>query len=177
MKHKFKAGDKVKFVCTKNEVNGSLTVGKVYVVVNVNYDGSPNIKNDRGVVSSYMDYRFELANPSIEDLIEKAKNLIGKTVRDTNSGDIFVPDAWGIANKYSDLKIAKNIKGEDVVLYVENDDNICEVGENLEIVNNVITLTDDYNATIEKDVVNVGCQSIPIEKVRELLKIWESLHG
>jgi len=36
---------------------------------------------------------------------------------------------------------------------------------------NSVRLNDEYTATIEGDVVVVGCQRIPLEKVRELVKL------
>ena len=174
MKQTFKVGDKIKFICTRNETNG-VTIGKIYEVQSVDRISGLLIINDEGYISSYMSYRFELVvdDNSLEARIEKAKSLIGKMICE-NDGSNFIPDSWGIGNKHNDRGMDLDENG--LVVYVENDDYISKV-EDAELVTNVITLTDEYNAIIEKDFVKVGCQNIPIEKVRDVLNIWESLHG
>lgn len=48
--------------------------------------------------------------------------------------------------------------------------------ESQTVKSNTIQLTRDYNAVVDKKkkVVKVGCQTIPIEKVEEILKIYNS---
>lgn len=170
MKNEFKVGDKIKFICKRNEVCGSLTVGKTYEVLKLDYSGHPMIKNDRGETSLYMSYRFEKVNSLFED-IEKAKSMIGKTLK-TRIGNIFTPATWGVGNQYS--KNFSISKGDNAV-YLEDADIIALLSD-CEVANNTMKLTDDYNATLEGDIVKVGCQSIPIEKVKELLKLYEDLN-
>jgi hypothetical protein len=175
MKQTFKTGDKIKFICTNNEVSGTLTIGKIYEVDSMSHDGHPYVVNNNKQVSCYMDYRFELVNDnSLEARIEKAKSLIGKPIR-KNDDITFIPDSWAVGNKYGN-HYTNDLDENGLVVYVENEDYIAKV-EEAELVKNHITLTDDYDATIEKDFVRVGCQNVPIEKVREIISIWESLHG
>jgi len=170
MKNKFKIGDKVKFICTKNEVSNSLTIGKIYEVLGVEYDGSPRIKNDRGNVSTYMHYRFEEVDDLFDD-IEKARNLVGKMIMCSKSGTIFSPTAYGVGNQYTDHIYLS----EGNAVYLEDDDTIVLLSE-CEEVSNVVKLNDEYHATIEGNIVKVGCQSIPIDKVKQILSIWENLN-
>lgn len=171
MKNTFKVGDQIRYICTANLVSGSLTFGKVYEVLGGDVDG-PSIINDLGDRSFYMAYRFELANSLIDD-IKKAKSLIGKTVRQISIGETFIPEFFGVANEYN-----RNVDSRDLVdgyaVYLENQDYISVLSD-LEEVTNIVNLTDDYNAIIEGDIVKVGCQNIPIEKVKEIIKLWESL--
>lgn len=47
--------------------------------------------------------------------------------------------------------------------------------ESFELTSKKIVLNNQYEAVIYKDKVVVGCQTIPIEKVKEILKISEEL--
>jgi len=174
MENKFKVGDKVKFICTRREVSGTLTIGKTYTVNRVDAcDGSPFIVNDLGNVSSYMSYRFVLV-PSLFNELEKAQALVGKRVKKLSTGEYFTPEYFGIGNKYTRNLVPDTFNDDGYVVYLENDDYIAPVND-LEEVTNVVELTDDYDAIIEGDTVKVGCQNIPIDKVKEILSLWENL--
>lgn len=42
---------------------------------------------------------------------------------------------------------------------------------------NIVVLNDDYKAVLNKDVIEVGCQKIPVDAVRQILIIHEKLYG
>lgn len=42
---------------------------------------------------------------------------------------------------------------------------------------NVIVLNDDYDAVVNKDVIEVGCQEIPVDTVRQILTLHEKIYG
>lgn len=42
---------------------------------------------------------------------------------------------------------------------------------------NIVVLNDDYKAVLNKDVIEVGCQEIPIDKVKQILTLHEKLYG
>ena len=60
--NKFKVGDVVKCVNANN--TSTLTVGKEYVLVEVNNEGMVKVENDKGVDYFYYHHRFELSNGS-----------------------------------------------------------------------------------------------------------------
>ena len=60
--NKFKVGDVVKCVNANNA--STLTVGKEYVLVKVNNDGTVNVVNDKGFYYCCYSYRFELSKGS-----------------------------------------------------------------------------------------------------------------
>ena len=78
MQHKFKTGDKVKCIDTDN---GSLLVGKIYVVEGISDAFSDKIYviSEQGYKNFYYATRFELANDKTD--LEKAFDLIGKKVK------------------------------------------------------------------------------------------------
>lgn len=41
----------------------------------------------------------------------------------------------------------------------------------------VVNLNNSYDAVVNKDVIKVGCQEIPIDKVRQILTLHEKLYG
>ena len=66
MAHKFKVGDKVKWI---EQTSGSMTNGKVYEVLNLIDDTKIQVKDDDEYISvtGYFEYRFKLhteAKPS-----------------------------------------------------------------------------------------------------------------
>ena len=44
-------------------------------------------------------------------------------------------------------------------------------------VSNRITLSDDYIAEIHKDVIEVGCQKIPVDTVKQIIELHTKLYG
>ena len=58
--NKFKVGDVVKCVDSGNF--NSLTTGKDYVLLDVNFNGEVKVENDKGNYFYYYHYRFELSN-------------------------------------------------------------------------------------------------------------------
>jgi hypothetical protein len=45
----------------------------------------------------------------------------------------------------------------------------------LQPVSNMVVLNDNYSAEVHKDKVVVGCQTFPIDKLKEIIKISENL--
>lgn len=167
-----KTGDKIECVGPIHGCNG-LTIGKIYTVDSVgSSDGDPCFINDRGDSSRYCAFRFKVVTNTLQDQIDKAISLIGKTVE--HDYVTFTVTDWGIGNRFSDFSKITNNLVDGVCVYVENDTEIAPLCE-LKIVDNLIKLTDDYNATIEGNVVKVGCQTIPIEKVEQILELYKKL--
>jgi hypothetical protein len=176
MENTFKVGNDVRF-CKETHGAIHLTVGKTYQVLDVEGDFIYVI-NELGNKASYACRRFELADNSIEGQIQMAKSFVGKAINDKRNNRVYVPDSIGLATIYTENGFLKNsaIENDGYAVYVENRDYVTLIGD-VELLTNVIKLTDDYNATINKDSIEVGCQTIPIEKVKELLEKWEALHG
>ena len=60
--NKFKVGDVVKCVDSGAFHNLSLTTGKDYALLDVNFNGEIKVENDKGNCFYYHSYRFELSN-------------------------------------------------------------------------------------------------------------------
>lgn len=58
--NKFKVGDVVK--CVDSGLFNNLTIGKDYMLLDVNFNGEVKVENDKGSCFYYYSYRFELSN-------------------------------------------------------------------------------------------------------------------
>ena len=167
-----KAGDKIKCVGPIHGCLG-LTIGKIYDTTRVGHDGDPFFTNDNGDESCYCAFRFKVVTNTLQDQINEAISLIGKTVE--HDDVTFTVTAWGIGNKYSDFSCIIDNLVDGVCVYVDNANGLAPLSK-LNIVDNMIEINDDFNATIEGDVVKVGHQIIPIEKVKQIIELYEKLN-
>jgi hypothetical protein len=169
-----KADDKIKCIGPIRGCNG-LTLGKIYDVWAVcpTY-GHLYILNDDGRRAWYSVELFKVFDDNtLQKQIDKAISMIGKCVK---YGDYyFTPDSWGVGNKYtSNPKMLDNLV-DGVFVYVESDEEIAPLCA-VSVVDNLIKLTNKYNAIIDGDVVKVGCENIPIEKVEQILELYKKLN-
>lgn len=185
MKSKFKVGDKVKCI---NSPFRQLTIGEIYTIKQIK-----NISNETLYVEEIPEYengfyshRFELVESApivhtLNDLVNKAKDLVDKKVTDSKDGKKFSPDNIKVYLLEKDVKLSSG-RAQDS--FKRNGFAICLNGggitipvEDLDLAPEVVTikLTKDYDAKIYADRVEVGCQTIPLDKLKELLKLAETL--
>lgn len=161
-----KIGDRVKYI---EESCGCFTNGKTYIIVGFDSSGDPEMYNDNGDFDCYFMNSFELyGSGSFNDAIA----LIGKKVQ--YKGKPFQVEAFTVYNKYygsTNATIKSEVKEYGYSIVLENDDDFAPLSEVTEIPM-VIDLTDDYHAVIKGDNVIVGCQTIPIQKVRDILDLY-----
>jgi hypothetical protein len=163
-----KIGDKIKY---KGDDSGSF-----YEIIRFDEDGDAVYLDEEGdEICDYMD-RFELCCPRNMDF-NHALSLVGKNVY--YKGKPFMVEAATVFNKYypTDNKtITREVKEFGYSIVLENDDGFAPFSE-IEEISNKVVLNDEYSAIIENDVVKVGCQTIPIDKVEEILKTHKKLKG
>jgi len=176
-KTNMKKGDKIKCV----NPTTSLTLNKVYEVLDVDYDYDPYVTNDNGFREMYCSYRFEVVSgvPTLEEQAKDALSLLGKKVmHGTTTLVVESITIYGVSNKppytnpivngyYDKHGFCVVIKGGRYAVPV---DGVTLVPES-----KTIELTNEYDAEVFKNEVKVGCQTISIEKVKEILTIAESL--
>ncbi len=185
MKCKFNVGDKIRCI---NSPSHKLVKGNTYTVERIEDPDDGDIAmiyceefdNQDGFYAS----RFEAVTTdlSIAVLIDKAKELRNKTCIDTKDGSKFFPDKIKIYVLEEEVKVSS---GRARASFERNGFVVCLNGggitlpvEELELspVTITVKLTEDYDAQVYKDKVVVGCQTIPLDKLKELLKLAESLN-
>lgn len=185
MKPSYKKGDKVIFIETGYT---SMTHGKEYEITSIDdpNDGPLtllNVVTDNGNVIGFYAKRFKPSTvvPTIDELVKKAKSLVGKSCIDSTDGDKFNPTTIKIA--VDETQAGKlSIRSQDsfrkngfVVALVQGGLSLPVEELILAPDSKTIELTKDYDAEVFKDKVVVGCQTIPIAKLEELLKLSKTL--
>jgi hypothetical protein len=163
-----KIGDKIKYV---DESCDSFTHGKIYTITGFDSCGDPEMYNDNAVPDCYYTDSFECITASLS--FSDAIALIGTKVQYKDKP--FLVEAVTVFNKYygsTNATIKSEVKEHGYSIVLENDDDFAPLSE-VEVIPMVIDLTDDYNAVIDGDNVVVGCQTIPIQKVRDILDLYE----
>jgi hypothetical protein len=183
MKTIFKTGDLVRYNNTSPSVY--LSYNTIYTVVRgTDGDGDITITDDTGDLDYYRSEYFELAysDNSIDYAKQLAENNTKVKVRlSDNTIENVSIDAFSVWNKFFDNKsisrMTELIKRDGYCVTVEDVKGRTILLE--EIVQdkpNTVILNDEYNAIIKGDVVSVGCQDIPIEKVKEILEVYNNLN-
>lgn len=127
---------------------------------------------------------------TVENQLEYAKTLIGKRVKSNRDISVYsengYPTGWEVAGykfvdfnntNYRNRSVELSLdKGWSVAVYMTNDNSLLPV-EFVELVpeSKTIKLTDEYDATIYKNKVVVGCQTISKEKLCEVMLEMEKL--
>lgn len=155
---------------------GDLKQGDVYTVTKCETDDEPLV-GLKGHINVYYSWRFKLYEESSDLIsqIQKAQSLVGKRLY-TKAGVVFTPDTFRVINKYCDPGWGEpsDLNEDGFAVYLENENNFVNV-VNAKRVPNSIKLTDSYDAVIEKGVVKVGCQTIPIDTVRRIIELHDQL--
>lgn len=185
MESKYKAGDKVRCI-DDGLYHSQLTIGKIYTIVEVRTEGYSipilRIINDSGEENGYYETRFEpeVVKPTIDDLVTLGKSLIGKTCKYIYGGNA-VPEKIVVFLDEEDagnssFVVKEEFEKSGFCVAIKYGGNAVPV-QTLTLIKDVetIKLTDDYDAIVYKDRVEVGCQTIPRAKLEELMKVMNSL--
>jgi hypothetical protein len=164
-----KIGDKIKCV---NQGYQSLKNGNIYEVLSFD-DEMVSVININGNKELFYRSRFvEVDTNSIEWQIENAKSLVGKLVE--YDGNVFSVTHWGVGNENTGDTVVNCNLVDGYCVYVENRFYTAPV-DKLTVIENQITLNENYSAMIEGNNVIVGCQTIPIDKVKEIIALHEKI--
>ena len=166
-------------------VNGGhytdVTFGQTYIVAKISNDcKSLRIVDDNADKNwiIWSDCSHHLADNNIN----RAKRLVGKNVRLTEEGEVRDIEiyAWSVWNKFQDEddddEITRLIERDGYCVTVEDEDGYSHTLTNITLLTSRIKLNDEYTAVIIGNDVVVGCQTIPIEKVKEIIKRHEELN-
>ena len=119
---------------------------------------------------------------SLESQIARAKTYIGQTVRKSGTTYDIVNVRVVMSDSEPDLtcRVVELLQTNPWVVCIVSDLNttlpIMDKNFNSVPTNKTIKLTSDYDAVVYKDKVVVGCQTIPVEKIEEILTIVEELN-
>jgi hypothetical protein len=175
MKHNFKKGDKIK--CIDADYS-SLNLGEIYI-----FDGDHSYAHDCitivGYPYGYFKNRFVLVEEdTLESLVKKAEDIIKSGKMVSVDGFIKKPSSIEIHYKES-IKISPLVsddikeRGFSVAIRMECYSiapvNLCEV------ITNIVEGVGSWTAIVNKDNVQVGCQTIPWEKIEEIIEVHNSL--
>tara|TARA_R110002167_G_scaffold98020_1_gene258221 strand:- start:3896 stop:4438 length:543 start_codon:yes stop_codon:yes gene_type:complete len=176
----YKEGDEI-------TVNGGpytdVTFGQKYIVTSISDDcKSLRIVDDNADRNwiKWSDCSHHLADNDID----RAKGLVGKNVRLTGEGEVSDIEiyAWSVWNKFQVQEdnghdeITRLIERDGYCVTVEDEDGYSHTLTNITVLTNRIKLNAEYTAVIKGNDVVVGCQTIPIEKVKEIIKRHEDLN-
>jgi hypothetical protein len=172
-----KIGDKVK---RKSCYADSFTydVNDEYIIVNLSH-GDVKLTNHKGEDVGWWDAnRFDVvAQPDYLAQFKEAQALIGKTVEGSSYTGFLVKSVeLYLSGRPSSVLVENYLNDHDFCVVLKN--NFRSVPfEGAKIVNDFkeLKISDDYTAKIYKDKVEVGCQTIPISTVEEIIKLANSL--
>jgi signal peptidase I len=175
----FKAGDIVTLKKSEKDSASYLTFGKNYKVTRGTDDeGDITLIDDEGYDDYYLSKYFELA--SIINSIPYAQSIVNTNVVIKKSGKRVKIAAFSTWNKFYtkglDKKMLDLIKKDGYVVTVEGEDGTSYCLDEISQLTNEVVLNDEYTAVIEGDIVKVGCQDIPIDKVKEILDAYNKLN-
>jgi len=74
-------------------------------------------------------------------------------------------------------KVISDIIDKHGFCYCVSTSGVVMPASKVKKVDNRIVLTSEYNALISKDVINVGCQTIPYQKVLDIVAAHKALFG
>jgi len=148
--------------------------GRILTIIRIDEDGDPIYRDEDGYENNDYAYMFEVVSSYSFDY---ALSMVGKNV--IYQGKPFMVEAVTVFNKYypSAIKtVQKEVKELGYSIVLENDDGFAPLSE-VEEISNTVVLNDEYTAVIDGETVKVGCQTIPIQKVEEILKTFKKLKG
>ena len=183
MKKEFKVGDSVR--CIGGDFY-YITIGKVYVIIQLGSDNTIYIRDNDNDEASYGPEYFELVDEYSTNLLEKlniAKSYIGKSVTYLSGGNSLTIQKVELVTLESELKnysthIESQFRKDGyAVVMIGNGgsiafENIVKIVEK----SSKLVLNKEYTAIVYKDRVEVGCQTFPISVVENILKLSELIN-
>jgi hypothetical protein len=180
----YKVGDKVKVKPKYKDQeyrNDLVQLNKWYTVSRLDEsDGTFYFRDDEGDELWAEDHWFILHGCSAHNDIDYAKSLVGKLVDVKVNGrnKQVIIDSFAVYSKHSEPleeKGKKLIERDGYCVIVEDKNGYGFVLDDVKEISNKVVLNDEYTAVVDKDNVVVGCQTISIEKIKEILKIHTKL--
>lgn len=170
---KFKVGDVIKYTNGNHSRNDRFISGEYYTVSGLDNDGDPIIDFDDG--EEHAEYASYFTLISRNDL-EYAMSLVGKTVKVIDSRYTFKVEAVGMRNKYtvSDYDTAviqREVSKSGCAIILHNEFTVVCLKE-VEEFTDTVELSNTHIARIEGEYVTVGCLKIPMNKIQEILDVY-----
>ncbi len=174
----FKKGDFVIPTCDR-VAEGYFTLDQEYEVLEVNDGNTIYLRDDDGDRNNWENEEFILVDKTNTGSVNSAEQYVGKVV--VYNRKKLTVDGWckiTPAILYNDTpqEIFDIVEASGFCFCLCSNDVIFPVSKT-KIVDNRVVLTDDYTALIGKDVINVGCQTIPFQKVLDIVAAHEELYG
>lgn len=171
---KFKVGDVIKYTRENHSRSDRFITGEYYTVSGLDKDGDPIIDFDDG--EEHAEYASYFTLVSRNDL-EYAMSLVGKTVKVINTRYTFKVEAVGLRNKYtvSDLDTAvvkREVSESGCAIMLHSEFKLISLKEVEEFTDDTVELSDTHIARIEGEYVTVGCLTIPMNKIQEILDVY-----
>lgn len=142
------------------------------------------IKLDCNNYNWWFEGNFDLvktdSKPTLEDEIEIASKLVGKTFKYCNilakiTGFTIHHKSQLNTNTIS-YAVATNLKQNDFCVALTFVNGSAPMSDFDLKINDTVELNSEYNAQVGEKIVTVGCQKIPIEKVKEILNLHKELY-
>lgn len=173
MANKYKVGDRVLVLEGTNAEDYFQHNPKGYEVEDVDGDNIW-LTDDDGDENWWEEEEFR---PAVQNDFNQAFGMIGETVLfEGKKFKISSASVWSTFYPTSDKSIQKVIKEHGYCVLVEDVDRDLAVPfSEVSLIGNVIKLSDEYSAVIQGNNVIVGCQTIPIAKVQEILDLHKKL--
>ncbi len=169
--------------------SGGITATEIAFIDSESLEGDWSYHKE-GDVCGFEEYHYVELEPithsSLEEQITLAKSMIGKTYK-WNDGKTNKVETWGVTSsgdyRIHSCLVCDEVSKNDVCVYVvfDNKSQIPVLNKNMkEIVKPIshnLRISSDYTAEVFIDRIEVGCQTIPIEIVEQLLELNKKLKG
>jgi len=180
----YKKDDEVR--CIDHTCEPDIVYGNIYKVLSDSPDTSDTFyvpSSTNGGRVCYFKSRFEPVNKSMSlgEQVELAQSFIGKRLREKGKNQRMNCDEVQVCLIKDQVLKRSNIcyeyfeKHGFCVAILSGSSSQPVVNFELWPEYETIELTKDYSAVVTKDEIVVGCQTIPMDKVREILKIADNL--
>jgi hypothetical protein len=182
----FKVGDRLK-VIDNDCRQGQIKIGATCKVIHTeNFGRSVKVKFDDSSnwTENYLDSdRFELLpSRTLEQDLELARTFLNKDVVSRNGGEKFTVKRIKVylkedgEHRNSSVTVMGEIEKNGYCVTLIGNKYHIPVSDAVEPpISKTVKLNDTYNAVVTKTEVKVGCQTFPINKIRELIEANESL--
>jgi hypothetical protein len=171
---KFKVGDVIKYIENNYSSHELFIEGEYYTVSDIDDDGDPIIEFDDGELhAEYANY-FTLIS---SNTLEYALSLVGKTVIIRGTKHPFKVDAVGLRNKhtliYTDtVTIIQDVSNLGYSIILQGEDNKVVSLKEVREITDTVRLNDNYTTRIEGDYITIGGVTIHIDKIQEILDVY-----
>jgi 3-dehydroquinate synthase class II len=170
----FVKGDKLR--CISVDGSEQLKLGKIYTFSH--YNDCENVCVEGSGNDGFYPYRFVKVEESLSGDVEMAISMLDKKITEKN-GRTFTPNHIRIFTKpcdHSSPLVGDVLKIKPYCVALCDDWRVIPLSEcNLTPESIEVEGVGDYTAKVYSDKVVVGCQEIPLEKVKEILEASDKL--